>query len=399
MCTWRPKLIVLQPTSWCNIDCQYCYLPDRRRRSGMSQDVVAAVADKILRRVARDATPTIVWHSGEPTTVPLAWYREAYSHLKPAAPANAIFSIQTNGVSLPDRWIDFLIETGTRIGLSIDGPQRFHDRKRKTKGGAGTWSMAVDTLRRLQAAGLTPHVISVLHPDCLSAADEFYEFYRSHNLTDVLFSIDEVLVANGKSSFDGLADKARMTSFLARLMTRAFEEQYPLRIRDIERTAAILSGHSALENEQLDPWQVVVVGANGDLTTFSPEFLGLRSELYDDFRFGNILDTFDPGAELPALARVHADIRKGIEACGACDYFRVCGGGAPANKLSENGSLSSSDTQFCKLSIQCSHDALTEFLRSVASVRSTNSKNVQRSTPADGRQPAGGLYATVSLPN
>jgi uncharacterized protein len=44
------------------------------------------------------------------------------------------------------------------------------------------------------------------------------------------------------------------------------------------------------------------------------------------------------------------DISAGVEKCRKeCDYFSVCGGGAPVNKLAENGSFASSRTVFCSL--------------------------------------------------
>ena len=32
-----------------------------------------------------------------------------------------------------------------------------------------------------------------------------------------------------------------------------------------------------------------------------------------------------------------------------CEYFGFCGGGAPVNKYSENGSFDSTETLFCRL--------------------------------------------------
>ena len=44
------------------------------------------------------------------------------------------------------------------------------------------------------------------------------------------------------------------------------------------------------------------------------------------------------------------DIRAGVEACRKeCGYFSLCGGGAPVNKLSENGTFASTQTSFCNL--------------------------------------------------
>ena len=97
----------------------------------MSNDVVDAICKKILANVAPDAAPTIVWHAGEPTVVPVAWYRGAHERLKAAAPHAAAFRIQSNGIAISSEWIDFLRDTGTRIGLSID-PTLIHLFDRKT---------------------------------------------------------------------------------------------------------------------------------------------------------------------------------------------------------------------------------------------------------------------------
>jgi uncharacterized protein len=32
-----------------------------------------------------------------------------------------------------------------------------------------------------------------------------------------------------------------------------------------------------------------------------------------------------------------------------CEYFSVCGGGEPVNKLAENGSFASTETTYCRL--------------------------------------------------
>jgi uncharacterized protein len=362
---WRPRLIVLQPTPYCNISCDYCYLGHRDDRRLMSRAVVDAIRNKLLPRMASEAAPHIIWHAGEPTTVPLDWYDQAYAELRPAAPAAATFGIQTNGIAISSAWIDFLIRTGTRVGLSIDGPQRFHDRHRRTRAGTPTWSIAVESLARLQSAGLRPHVITVLHSDCLSAADEFYRFYRDHGIDQVSFSIDELQGANRSSSFGGADHKAAMVAFLQALLRFAAAERYALHVRDIERIAHLLSAGGTADNEQVNPWDVVAIAADGAVTSFSPDFMELTSVAHNDFRFGNIVwDDFDEIVSGRLFKHAYEEIHAGVTICRAsCRYFGICGGGAPSNKMAENGSLASGETSFCRLSIQASADALIGFLQ------------------------------------
>ena len=44
------------------------------------------------------------------------------------------------------------------------------------------------------------------------------------------------------------------------------------------------------------------------------------------------------------------DIDAGVAMCRErCEYFSVCGGGEPVNKLSENGTFVSTETTYCRL--------------------------------------------------
>jgi uncharacterized protein len=57
------------------------------------------------------------------------------------------------------------------------------------------------------------------------------------------------------------------------------------------------------------------------------------------------------------------DINAGVELCKKkCEYFHVCGGGAPSNKLYENGSFNSTETLYCKFSIQQPIDIVLSYL-------------------------------------
>lgn len=362
---WRPRLIVLQPTPYCNINCDYCYLANRDDRRLMAPAVVDAIRDKLFARMAPDASPWIVWHSGEPTVVPVAWFESVYETLRPFTPVNAVFAIQTNGIAISAGWIEFLQHSGTQVGISIDGPQRFHDARRKTRAGTATWPLVMKGLRNLQSSGIRPKVITVLHRESLSTPDDFYRFYRDNDISHVSFSIDEANGANAASSFDEGDYKAAMTAFLRRMLDLAFAEGYSFHIREIERIAELLTQGSVPRNEQVQPWDVVAVSSNGNVTSFSPDFMELKSSDHNNFCFGNILhNDFDQLVGSKTFKRTAEEIREGVELCRtSCAYFGVCGGGAPSNKMSENGSLRSTETSFCKLSIQAPADALVGFLK------------------------------------
>src|SRR5207249_630672 len=92
----------------------------------------------------------------------------------------------------------------------------------------------------------------------------------------------------------------------------------------------------------------------GNISTFSPELLGARNEKYGNFCFGNV-ECGDLSRLLnnPTFIRLATEIHAGVQNCAnGCDYFAFCGGGAPANKFYENGDFSSTETMYCRHTIQ-----------------------------------------------
>ena len=359
-----PRLIILQPTSYCNINCSYCYLNHRDDKRLMSQEVVEALRDKIFCRLPRQSAPIVVWHAGEPTTAPIGWYEHAYGRLLDVAPAQTSFAMQSNGIAINERWIELFRRTNTNVSLSIDGPQRFHDARRRTRNDKPTWQLAVRALKRLQGAGFDPSVITVLHPQGLECPEDYYAFYRDHRITQVSFSVDELEGANRISSFASRDFKPAITAFLVAMLEQAYRDSFPLHIREVERIAQKLAGVELSENEQVEAWAAIVVAADGKVSTFSPEFMEVKAREYEDFVFGNILEgdlaTF---AKTEVFQRCSRDVTSGVAACrSSCHYFGVCGGGSPVNKFSERNDLRATETEFCRLTTQTCADALLAFI-------------------------------------
>lgn len=103
---------------------------------------------------------------------------------------------------------------------------------------------------------------------------------------------------------------------------------------------------------------IISVDYLGNFSTFSPELIGQSAKDYNNFIFGNILETtFRQAQKGDLLKIISKEINSGIKKCKKeCDYFSVCGGGAPANKYFENGTFNSSATNYCKYSIKVPTD-------------------------------------------
>jgi uncharacterized protein len=60
------------------------------------------------------------------------------------------------------------------------------------------------------------------------------------------------------------------------------------------------------------------------------------------------------------------DIEAGVAMCReSCEYFSVCGGGEPVNKLAENGTFVSTETTYCRLTKMRATDLVLDALERV----------------------------------
>jgi uncharacterized protein len=118
----RLRLSVLQPTPFCNIDCSYCYLPNRKSAARMSLDTLDLACQRVFESPFLDRQLEVAWHGGEPLTVPLAWYDEASALMALRCPAELKLKhrFQTNGLLVNDDWARFFARSEAKVGLSID---------------------------------------------------------------------------------------------------------------------------------------------------------------------------------------------------------------------------------------------------------------------------------------
>ena len=180
------------------------------------------------------------------------------------------------------------------------------------------------------------------------------QFFVSEGIDHVCFNVEE-LEGQHVSDMLGAADVAHALQqrFSARFwqLARASDRVKYVREVDTMINAIFRPNDAPFHNQQVEPLAMLNVDCLGNVSTFSPELLGYKHADYNDFMIGNInTDSMQQIRGSQALAAMQRDIEAGVEACReSCEYFSVCGGGAPMNKLSENGSFRSTQTTFCSL--------------------------------------------------
>jgi uncharacterized protein len=132
--------------------------------------------------------------------------------------------------------------------------------------------------------------------------------------------------------------------------------EYPMRIRELEGAISAIRCYpnEPPEAHERTPFGIVSIDVHGNVYSFSPELMGYATRAYPTFSLGKLTEkTFEEMLESSTLTRMQTEIDNGVENCRrGCDYFQVCGGGSPANKIFENGSFASTETMHCRLARQ-----------------------------------------------
>lgn len=361
------KLLVLQPTPFCNIDCDYCYLADRLSTKKMIPAQAVEIVDRLVAAGVVGSDLSMVWHAGEPLTLPPGYYREIFEALSARRyPFTIRHSFQTNGMLINDEWCDFFHRWSVNVGVSVDGPASIHDAHRKDRAGKGTHAKVMQGIRTLQRHTVPFHAIAVVTGESLLHPQEVFDFFLNTGIDRVGFNIEELEGANSSSSVAG-SNVSNVRRFFEVMAEGEERSQGKLTVREFENARGAIKGSHVqdcpspdLRNEQTLPYAILTVAWDGSMTAFSPELIDARSKDYGDFILGNILR--DPITDIfksPKFIQIANAIEEGCKRCAqTCQYFSVCGGGAPSNKYFENGSFDSTETVYCRSVIQIPVDIM-----------------------------------------
>jgi uncharacterized protein len=369
------SLVVLQPTSLCNMNCRYCYVPNRRDATIMPDGILEAVIVKALRSRLVEDCVEFLFHAGEPLTAGRAFYERAADLIDCNNPRGirVAKAIQTNATLINDEWCRLFKTRNYHIGVSIDGPQLLHDNQRTDWAGKGTFHAVKRGIDRLNEHEIAFGAICVLTRESLAHPEEMFHFFLDNGFPSVGFNIEEIESANRSSSMISAdRDETRrihdeFVRFIERfhdlweadgrrLKVREFFDMAVFIQRKLQRASA-----RRIPDETAD-FGIITVQKNGDMTPYSPEFAGSPSETYRNFVVGNILESsFDDVSANENFARIRDDVHASLRMCASsCRYFDLCGGAFLSNKFWQNGTLFSTETATCRLTRQAIADLVID---------------------------------------
>jgi uncharacterized protein len=192
---FREFQVFVKPVgSRCNLHCSYCYYIEqdhRESRSGrfVMDDIVLGEYIRQHLSVSDRQNVFFSWHGGEPTLAGIDFYRRAVEIQKQFAPpgCSIINGIQTNATLLNDDWGRFLKEEGFRVGVSLDGPEQFHNSHRGRSDGKGTFAEVIRGLSILRTYGVPHEILCVVNSVNVSAPLEVYRFFKNLGAENITF--------------------------------------------------------------------------------------------------------------------------------------------------------------------------------------------------------------------
>lgn len=191
----KPLYVLAKPVgASCNLRCKYCYYLEKAH---LYRNAPARVmSDELLERFVQEyiqaqtmSQVLFTWHGGEPLMRPLSFYRKAVALQEKYAFGRQIDNtIQTNGTLLTDEWCEFFKEHNWLVGISIDGPQDFHDEYRRTASDKPSWQKVMRGIRLLRKHGVEWNAMAVVNDFNAGYPLEFYHFFKEMGAKYIQFA-------------------------------------------------------------------------------------------------------------------------------------------------------------------------------------------------------------------
>ncbi len=346
----KPLYVMLKPAgSLCNLACKYCYYLEKQKLYPLDKSKVisdALLEEFIKQYIEAQTMPQVLftWHGGETLMRPISFYKHALELQKRYAYGRQIDNcIQTNGTMLTDEWCEFFKENNFLVGVSIDGPQEFHDEYRRTRSGKPSWHEVMKGIRLLQKHGVEWNALAVVNDFNADYPKEFYHFFKDLGCRYIQFTpVVERTVkrADGLTLAPGMQEGGEVTDFSVtpeqwgNFLCTLYDEWVKQDVGEIfiqlfdatlANWAGVPPGVCSMSGEC---GHAAVMEFNGDV--YSCDHF-----VYPEYRLGNIRQQTLTGLMYSDRQRNFGKLKTGTltRQCRECRFLFACHGECPKNRF------------------------------------------------------------------
>ena len=334
----------------CNLACKYCYYLEKTNlyKDNKSKYVMSdSLLEKFIKEYINSQTmPQVLftWHGGETLMRPLSFYQKVIELQKKYANGRTIDNcIQTNGTLLNDEWCEFFHNNHWLVGVSIDGPQDFHDEYRKNKQGKPSFVKVMQGIKLLKKHQVEWNAMAVVNDYNADYPLEFYHFFKDLECHYIQFTpiverihlnSDGRYLANVLQKEEKLADFSVTPEQWGNFLCTLFDEwvkndvgKYFIQIFDA--TLANWMG------TQPGVCTMAPTCGHAGVMAFNGDVYACDHFVFPEFKLGNIY-------EKSLIEMMYGDkqSRFGLQKrdalpaqCKACKYLFACNGECPKNRF------------------------------------------------------------------
>jgi len=349
----RPFSLLIKPAGPdCNMACRYCFYTGKTALFGQGRH---RMSDDVLEKLIADymklgfTASGFAWQGGEPTLMGPDFYKKVVElQQKYGRPGQVVSNaLQTNGLRLDKGWCKFLAEYKFLVGVSLDGPERFHNYYRRDKAGKDTFGRVMKTIENCRENNVEFNVLVLLNAENVTAPDELFDFFTDNNIRYLQFiPCVEKDPATGRIADFSVAPK-QYADFLCRVFDRWCQlgpDKLSIRMFD-SILSYYLNGRHSVCTFGAKCNEYVVVEHNGDV--FCCDFFVERQ-----WKLGNILDTaIDKLADCQKRQIFAEQKHRLCQKCFVCSYSDICRGGCLKDRVIVNGDYSKgspNESYFCQ---------------------------------------------------
>lgn len=354
-----PFYMMAKPAgSGCNLACEYCYYLEKKKyyaehdRQLMTDETLEEFTRQYIEGQTGDSVQ-FTWHGGEALLRPLEFYRRAMELQKKYAGGRHIDNcLQTNGLLLNDAWCRFLKENNWLVGLSLDGPQEFHDEYRRNRAGQPSFFKVMQAVGLLLKHNVEWNAMAVVNDYNADYPLEFYNFFKKIGCRYLQFTpIVERIGADGLQSAEGagqLTDFSVTPRQWGDFLIAIFDEW----VRNDVGQMFVQIFDSTLAN-----WVGVLPGVcvyaptcgHAGVIEFNGDVYSCDHFVFPEYKLGNIShQTLHEMMSSPQQVRFGADKRNTLpQQCRDCRFLFACNGECPKNRFATSADGESGLNYLC----------------------------------------------------
>ncbi len=200
----------LHITDACNLRCRYCYL--HHSGESMNADTGLAALEAVFRSALRNGFQAVKlkYTGGEPA-LNFSLVRGLHERAEALSTDHGLdlrAAVLSNGTLLTDGMVDWLLNNGVRLMISLDGVGAVHDAQRPFADGRGSFAQIARNIDYAIARGLSPHLSITVTTGSAEGLADVVSFALER---DLFFNLNFVREP-GKSAQDSPADHAHLVA-------------------------------------------------------------------------------------------------------------------------------------------------------------------------------------------